>query len=59
MLQVGNVKCYDVQETAALLNSTAPTVRAYIKNGKIKAQKYGTRYYIAEDNLQDFLRGKA
>ena len=59
MLQVGEVKCYDVQETAALLNSTAQTVRLYIKKSKIKAQKLGTRYYIAEENIQDFLRGKA
>ncbi len=58
MLQVGEQKAYDVQEAAELLNITATTVRDYIKKGKLSAQKVGTRYYIAEENIQSFLRGQ-
>lgn len=57
MLEVGKQKSYDIQETANLLNLTPQTVRAYIRKGRIKAQKVGTRYYIAEENIQEFLKG--
>ncbi len=57
MLQVGKEKAYDVQEAAELLKLTPQSVRAYIRSGKIKAQKVGTRYHIAESNLQAFLKG--
>jgi len=58
MLEVGTQKAYDVQETARLLDITPQTVRAYIRNGKFTAQKVGTRYYITEQCLQDFLKGE-
>lgn len=57
MLKIGNKKAYNVQEAAELLKLTPVTVRNYIKAGKIKAQKVGTRYHIAESNLQDFIKG--
>lgn len=57
MLEVGTQKAYDVQETAKLLDLTPQTVRAYIRSGKFTAQKVGTRYYITEQCLQDFLKG--
>ena len=57
MLKIGNEKAYNVQEAAELLKITPVTVRTYIKAGKIKAQKVGTRYHIAESNLQEFIKG--
>ena len=57
MIEVGTQKAYTVQEAAELLNFTAQSVRLYIKKGKIKAQRVGNRYYIAEENIQSFLRG--
>lgn len=57
MLQVGNERAYNVQEVAVLLNVTPVTVRSYIRQGKIRAQKVGRALYIAEGNLQEFLRG--
>lgn len=57
MIEVGAQKAYDVQETAELINLTAKSVRDYIKAGKIRAQRVGNRYYIAEENIQSFLRG--
>lgn len=57
MLQVGTEKAYNVQEAAEILKLTPQSVRAYIRSGKIKAQKVGTRYHIAESNLQTFLKG--
>ena len=57
MLQVGDEKAYNVQEAAQLLKVTPVTVRNYIKQGKIKAQKVGRALHITEGNLQDFLKG--
>lgn len=57
MIKVGEQKAYDIQETAELINLSPQSVRSYIKQGKLKAQKVGTRYYVAEENIQSFLRG--
>ena len=57
MIQVGEQKAYDIQEASKLINLTPQSIRQYIKKGKIKAQKVGTRYYIAEENIQEFIRG--
>lgn len=56
MIQIDNVKAYDVQEAAQLLNVSAQTIRKYIKTGKLKAQKAGVRYVITERELKDYLR---
>ena len=57
MLQVGTEKAYNVQEVAQLLKVTPATVRSYIKQGKIKAQRVGRAIHVTEGNLQDFLKG--
>lgn len=57
MIEIGDQKAYNVQEAAQMLQITAQTVRAYIKDGKLKAQKVGHGYHITEENLQIFLRG--
>lgn len=58
MITVGSVRAYDVQETAALLQVTAVTIRSYIHQGKLKAQKIGTKYFIYEKTLKNFIKGK-
>lgn len=57
MIQVGNETAYTVQEVAKILKLSSQTVRSYINKGRIKAQKIGTAYYIAEENLQSFIKG--
>ncbi len=57
MVQIGITKSYTVQEVAALLKVTPTTVRAYIKNDILVAQKSGRRYLITEETLQAFLAG--
>ena len=59
MLKVGDEKAYTVNEAAELLNVAVQTVRNYINSDKIKAQKVGHAYYIAESNLQAFLKGES
>lgn len=58
MLQVGNEKAYNVQEAAKLLNVSAVTIRTYIKQGKLKAQKAGRAFYITESTLEAYIKGE-
>ncbi len=56
-IEIANMKLYGVNELAQQLRITGYSVRAYIRAGKLKAQKIGGKWYVAEENLQAFLRG--
>ncbi|MFA5436314.1 MAG: helix-turn-helix domain-containing protein [Candidatus Neomarinimicrobiota bacterium] len=53
--QIENIKFFTVQETAGLLRVTPQTVRAYIKQGKLKGKRIGRPILISEDNIREFL----
>jgi len=53
---IEGIKFYTVTDTAETLNITAQTVRAYIKQGKIKSQRIGRPILIKESNLKKFLK---
>lgn len=57
MIKIDDIKAYDVQEVAEMLHISAQTVRAYIKQGKLKAQKTGNKYVITEETLKAFIKG--
>ena len=54
--EIEGIKFYTVQETANLLQVTAQTVRAYIKQGRLEATRIGRPLLITENNLKDFLQ---
>jgi excisionase family DNA binding protein len=54
--QIEGIKFYTIQETATALKVTPQTVRAWIKQGRIKAQRIGRPILITENNLKDFLK---
>ncbi len=45
-----------VHEVAKILRLNPLTVYGYIRNGKLRAAKFGRSYRIAEDDLQHFIR---
>jgi excisionase family DNA binding protein len=53
---IEGIKFYTIQETASALRITPQTVRAYIKQGKIKSQRIGRPILITETNLKEFLQ---
>lgn len=55
--QIENIKFYTVQEIASILQVTPQTVRAYIKQAKIRAQRIGRPLLITEGSLKEFLEG--
>ena len=56
-IEIADVKLYSVDELSEALKVTSFSIRGYIRDGKIKAQKIGGRWYVAEENLHRFLKG--
>jgi len=57
MLAVENLKLYTVEELSGMLKARPVTIRAYIRSGKLKAQKVSGKWYVANTKLQEFLEG--
>jgi excisionase family DNA binding protein len=55
MITIENMKFYTVQEIATALNVTPQTVRAWIKQGKLKSQRIGRPVLIKQSSLMEFL----
>lgn len=53
---IEGIKFYTIPETAQALKVTPQTIRAYIKQGKIKSQRIGRPIIITENNLKEFLK---
>tara|TARA_R110002096_G_scaffold425755_2_gene634712 strand:- start:3120 stop:3392 length:273 start_codon:yes stop_codon:yes gene_type:complete len=48
-------KRYSIKEAAELLKVIPLTIRNHIKNGNIKAERFGRKYYILHSELFDAL----
>jgi excisionase family DNA binding protein len=55
---IESIKFYTVTETAGLLNITPQTVRAYIKQGRLKGKRIGRPILITETALREFVGGE-
>jgi excisionase family DNA binding protein len=53
---IEGIKFYTIPETAKALRVTPQTIRAWIKQGKIKSQRIGRPILITESNLREFLQ---
>lgn len=53
-IQVGDMKLYDVEEVAEMLDVGSPTIRRYLREGKLKGKKLAKRWYVSEENLKDY-----
>ena len=52
---IEGMKFYTIPETAQALRVTPQTIRAWIKQGKLKGQRIGRPILITENNLKEFL----
>lgn len=57
MKQFGDIKFYDVQEIAKIFDMTPQSIRKFFKQGRIKARKFGTRWYVTEEAMREYLLG--
>jgi len=53
-IKLGSITLFDIMELAKKLDLNPATLRGYIKSGKLKGQKVGTKWYISEDSLREF-----
>ena len=53
---IEGIRFYTIQETAKALRVTPQTIRAWIKQGRIKGQRIGRPILITESNLREFLQ---
>jgi len=58
-IQVGDMKLYDVEELAGMLSVGTPTIRRYIREGKLKGKKLAKRWYVSEENLKEYFQPEA
>ena len=52
------LKIYTVPELSNLLHLTPQSVRKYLKDGKIKGKKVGTKWLVSEEAIKNFLNGE-
>jgi excisionase family DNA binding protein len=53
--EIEGIKFYTIPETAKALRVTPQTIRAHIKQGKMKSQRIERPILITENNLKKFL----
>ena len=58
MIRIANIDFLTVQETAKALGVTPQTVRAYIKQGRIKGNRKRKTILIMEKDLKNFVLNK-
>ena len=52
--QVGNLTLYSVDDLHEQLGLSKMTIRAYLREGKIRARKLGVKWYVTEEALREY-----
>ena len=52
--KIGDLVLYDVEELAELLEVQEKTIRAMLREGKIKARKLARKWYVTEQSLKEY-----
>lgn len=54
MLEINDMKLYDVTELAERLKLHEKTVRSMLRAGRLKGRKLGKKWYTTEQSLKDY-----
>lgn len=52
--QVGDLVLYSVEDLHQQLGLSKMTIRAYLREGKIRARKLGVQWYVTEEALREY-----
>lgn len=52
--QIGNLTLYSVDDLHQQLGLSKMTIRAYLRDGKIRARKLGVKWYVTEEALREY-----
>ncbi len=58
MPEIGGINVFTVQEICELFDLSPQSVRRYLREGKIKARKVGTKWLVTEEAIRAFLTGE-
>lgn len=53
---IEGITFYTIQEIATALKVTPQTIRAWVKQGRLKSQRIGRPILITEESLREFLQ---
>ena len=53
-VKIGDMVLYDVEALEELLGIQARTIRAYLRDGKLKGRKMAKKWYVTEEALQEY-----
>lgn len=52
------IKIYTVPELVKLFQLNPQSVRKYLKEGRLKGRKVGTKWLVTEESIREFLNGE-
>lgn len=53
-IKLGDLTLYDISDLAEIFKMNKVSLRAYCKEGRIKAKKIGKKWYVSEGNLKEY-----
>jgi excisionase family DNA binding protein len=51
---VGGLTLFDIKELSQEIGITEVTLRKYLRKGKIRGKKIGTKWFVTEEALKEF-----
>lgn len=57
--RIGNLTLYSVDDLHEQLGLSKMTIRAYLREGKIRARKLGVQWYVTEEALREYFNEPA
>ena len=55
-IQVGDMRALCCGGVAEMLSVGEPTIRKYLRQGKLKGKKLAKRWYVSEEALKDYFQ---
>ncbi|MEX2572987.1 MAG: helix-turn-helix domain-containing protein, partial [Balneolaceae bacterium] len=52
--KIGDLKLFSVDDLHEMLGISKMTIRAYLREGKLKGRKLGVKWFITEDSLRTY-----
>jgi excisionase family DNA binding protein len=52
--KIGDLTLYSVDDLHELLGISKMTIRAYLREGRLKGRKLGVQWYVTEDAIRDY-----
>ena len=53
----GEIRVYTVPDLVKLFKLNPQSVRSYLKDGRLKGRKVGTKWLVTEESIREFLNG--